>query len=379
MTLEATNRYDASDILFFSHLRWDFVLQRPQHIATRWAAHQQVSFWEEPIHDATSPRLEIREAGPVTVLVPHLRPDDREPDHALRLMLDGWVRHAGIHRPVGYYWTPMMRSFSDHLPYSAVVWDCMDELSAFAFAPPELWRLEREMLNTADVVFTGGHEIYNAKKHRHANIHPMPSSVDTRHFGRARRNPAEPDDQARIPGPRIGWFGVIDERTDLALLDAIAAARPDWHLVMIGPVVKISQEVLPRRANIHWLGLKGYAELPAYIAHWDVAMLPFALNEATRFISPTKTPEYLAAGKPVVSTPIADVIRPYGEKDIVWIAEGPAAFEAAIAAALEEEPTDRLERADALLATMSWDSTVARMQQLVREATGTRPYLAVLS
>nr|MBA2320710.1 glycosyltransferase family 1 protein [Deltaproteobacteria bacterium] len=359
MTIEASNRYDASDILFFSHLRWDFVQQRPQHIASRWATQQQVSFWEEPVHDATSPRLEIREAGPVTVLTPHLRPDDREPDHALRLMLDGWVRHAGIHRPVGYYWTPMMRSFSDHLPFSAVVWDCMDELSAFAFAPPDLLRREAEMLRSADVVFTGGHEIYRAKRHRHGNIHPMPSSVDFRHFAQARKGPAEPGDQARIPRPRIGWFGVIDERTDIALIDTVAASNPDWHLVMIGPVVKISPDTLPRRPNIHWLGMKAYAELPAYVAHWDVAMLPFAINDATRFISPTKTPEYLAAGKPVVSTPIADVIRPYGEKNIVRIADGADAFAAEIRAALVEDPAERLARADVLLATTSWDATVA--------------------
>lgn len=368
MTIQASNRTPQRDIVFFSHLRWDFVIQRPQHIATRWASTHRVSFWEEPIHDATAPRLEVRECGPVTVLVPHLRPDERHPDHALRIMLEGWIRYAGIHHAVAWYWTPMMRSFSDHVPFAAVVWDCMDELSAFAFAPSELHRHERELLDAAHVVFTGGHEIWLAKRHLHSNIYPMPSSVDFSHFAQARKGPVDPPDQAHLPRPRIGWFGVIDERTDLELIDAVAAARPDWHLVMIGPVVKISPDALPRRQNVHWLGMRAYKELPSYVAHWDVAMLPFALNDATRFISPTKTPEYLAAGKPVVSTPIADVIRPYGERDLVRVAAGAPAFIAEIAAALAEDPVERRLRADAFLATTSWDATVARMQKLVAEA-----------
>jgi glycosyltransferase involved in cell wall biosynthesis len=377
MAIDAVNRPEPSDILFFSHLRWNFVFQRPQHVATRWTSSQRAWFWEEPHYDASTPRLEVIEHERVTVLVPHLRPGEVDPDATLRTMLDGFLRHADVQHPIGWYWTPMMRSFSSHVRFSTVVWDCMDELGNFAFAPPELRRREQEMLEAAHVVFTGGHQIYEAKRHRHPNIYPMPSSVDFAHFAKARRNLPEPADQAPVPGPRIGWFGVIDERTDLPLLDGVARARPDWHLVMVGPVVKISPDVLPRHPNLHWLGMKDYKELPSYVAGWDVAMLPFARNDATRYISPTKTPEYLAAGKPVVSTSIADVVRPYGERDLVRIADTVPEFVAAIEAALTEDPTERRAAADAFLATTSWDATVTRMQQLVARAHVANPSFAV--
>jgi UDP-galactopyranose mutase len=368
MNSDGINRPEHSDVVFFSHLRWDFVFQRPQHIASRWGNDCRVYFWEEPLDDGFSPWLELRTRGPVTVLVPHIRRDDPDPAGTQRTLLDRWAERVRLDDPIGWYWTPMMRPFSRHLPFRTVVWDCMDELGAFAFAPQELRQREREMLADADVVFTGGHEIWRAKRHLHHNIHPMPSSVDCAHFGSARRTQVDPPDQAGLPHPRIGWFGVIDERTDLPLLDGVARAHPEWSFAMIGPVVKISPDSLPRRPNIHWLGMKSYEQLPAYIAHWDVAILPFARNDATRYISPTKTPEYLAAGRPVVSTPIADVIRPYGERGLVRIAEGVDDFGAAIAAALEEDPVPRRRAADAFLATISWDDTVARMQALVAQS-----------
>jgi len=361
-----------SSVIFFSHLRWDFVFQRPQHIVSRWAKDHRVFFWEEPVFDARAPYLEVKQRGGVEVIVPHLEPGQADVDDTLRRLLDGFVSFAGIHEPLAWYWTPMMRSYTDHLPYSAVVWDCMDELSAFAHAPPELIAREAEILSSADVVFTGGAQLYESKRNRHRNVHAFPSSVDVAHFATARTPGPDPEDQASIPHPRLGWFGVIDERTDLALLDALARNRPDWQIVMVGPVVKIRHEDLPRHANIHWLGMKSYAELPTYIAHWDVAILPFALNESTRFISPTKTPEYLAAGKPVVSTPITDVIKPYGEQDLVKIAHGAEEFQRAVEEILAGDPPERQQAADVLLAEMSWDRTVAAMQQTVASTIATR-------
>jgi UDP-galactopyranose mutase len=210
--------------------------------------------------------------------------------------------------------------------------------------------------------------LYEAKRHQHANIHPFPSSVDVEHFAQARRITDDPRDQAPIPQPRLGFFGVIDERMDLALLDGLAAARPDWHIVMIGPVVKIDPASLPRRGNIHYLGPKRYEELPGYVAGWDVALLPFARNEATRFISPTKTPEYMAAGKPVVSTSIRDVVRPYGQKGLVRIADDVPAFVRACAAAMAEDPIERNTQADAFLRQTSWDGTWNRIRLLVEAA-----------
>ena len=239
----------------------------------------------------------------------------------------------------------------------------MDELSGFRGAPPELVALEGELLAEVDVVFTGGHSLYEAKCDRHANIHPFPSSVDVAHFAQARRSGSEPDDQAALPRPRLGYYGVIDERLDLGLVAALADQRPDWSVVMVGPVVKISEDDLPRRANIHWLGGKDYAVLPDCLRSWDVALMPFALNEATRFISPTKTPEYLAAGRPVVSTPIADVVRHYGEVEAVRIADGADAFVAACddALALVRDGGGWLAESDALLADQSWTRTFAGM------------------
>jgi UDP-galactopyranose mutase len=244
----------------------------------------------------------------------------------------------------------------------------MDELANFRNAPPRLRKLEAELLRRADLVFTGGRSLYEAKRGQHRSAHCFPSSVDVEHFGQARAAGPDPIDQLGIPAPRLGFFGVIDERMDLELLEAVARARPDWQLVMLGPVVKIDPESLPRLPNIHWLGGKPYKELPRYIAGWDVALLPFARNEATRFISPTKTPEYLAAGKPVVSTSITDVVRPYGEAGLAAIADTPAEFVSAVERVLAEDGTARQARVDELLAEMSWDRTWFAMQELIDAA-----------
>jgi UDP-galactopyranose mutase len=218
------------------------------------------------------------------------------------------------------------------------------------------------------VVLTGGYSIYEAKRDRHHNIHPLPSSVDVDHFSRARALDAEPADQASIPRPRLGFFGVIDERMDIDLVAAVAAARPSFQLVLIGPVVKIDPATLPRLPNIHYLGQKTYDELPAYLAGWDVALLPFARNESTRFISPTKTPEYLAAGKPVVSTSIRDVVRPYGAMGLVRIADSPEDFIREVEMSLAEPRGEKIAQIDQFLGQMSWDKTWARAEELLNAA-----------
>ncbi|WP_118855863.1 glycosyltransferase family 1 protein [Sphingomonas mesophila] len=358
-------------LICFSHLRWDFVFQRPQHLMTRFGKTYRVLFFEEPIERAElpEPELDRRTVAPgVEVATPLLPPglDDEARTRALRALVDHVVATDG--RPaVAWYYTPMMVPFSFHLGAGCVVYDCMDELANFRFAPPELLALEQRLLDRADVVFTGGYSLYEAKRQRHGNVHPFPSSVDLAHFMKARSVDAQPADQADIPGPRFGFYGVIDERFDTALLDAVAAQRPDWSFVMLGPVVKISEDELPRRDNIHYLGGKTYEELPAYLGGWDVALMPFAINAATRFISPTKTPEYLAGGRPVVSTPIADVKRHYGNITGVRIARTPEQFLAACDAALElSRDTDRwLPEVDLLLSGQSWDITQARMAGLI--------------
>jgi UDP-galactopyranose mutase len=251
----------------------------------------------------------------------------------------------------------------------------MDELSKFRFAPAKLLDLEQELIDKADIVFTGGSSLYEAKKDRHERVHCFPSSVDRVHFLKARARQFEPADQEDLPHPRLGFYGVIDERFDTELLDQIAVMRPDWQFVMVGPVVKIEECDLPRRPNIHYLGPKTYAELPSYLCGWDAALMPFAMNESTQFISPTKTPEYLAGGKPVVSTPIRDVVRHYGTLQGVKIAATPEQFVAACEEALElstHPESGWLAEADLMLSAPSWDTTQARMAGLIAELLGTR-------
>jgi UDP-galactopyranose mutase len=362
----------ATPLLCFSHLRWHFVYQRPQHLMARFAREHRVYFIEEPVAtDAAEPWLDSHAVeGGIQIVVPRLPGTlvGAAAEAAQRLLLDELCASEGLRRPVLYYFTPLALKFSDHLGASLVVYDCMDELSAFAGAPPETVELERALLARADLVFTGGVSLFEAKRDLHPNVHAFPSSVDVAHFARARALRSKPADQAPIERPRLGFYGVIDERLDTELIDAVAALRPAWQLVMLGPVVKIDQALLPRRRNIHWLGPKLYDELPLYLAGWDVAILPFARNPSTRFISPTKTPEYLAAGRPVVSTPITDVVRSYGEAGLARIAETPEEFVLACEAALRdaERPAAWLARVDRALGQMSWDSTYARMRELMR-------------
>jgi UDP-galactopyranose mutase len=283
-------------------------------------------------------------------------------------LLEQYIAAEGIQRPWLWYYTPMALSWTADVPASAIVYDCMDELSGFKFAPSGIRELELALMRRADVVFAGGRTLYEAKRKHHPKVFLFPSSVDVEHFGRARNNIAEPADQARIPHPRIGYFGVIDERLDLDLVRDVATARPDWHVVMVGPVAKINEEDLPRAENLHWLGGKAYADLPAYLAGWDVAIMPFALNEATRHISPTKTPEYLSGGRAVVSTPIHDVVHPYGDENLVHIADGADAFVGAISDALQSDRAELVARADVLLRKQSWKATWSAMEQLAADA-----------
>ena len=359
------------DLVCFSHLRWDWVYQRPQHLLKRCAAERRVFFIEEAMRDNGSLRLEVRERENGVQIVCPVLPEGLSSSiaqtAALSAMIQRFFSQNGIREYVLWYYTPMALEFTRGLKPLAVIYDCMDELSAFKGAPEVLRFQELELLKRADVVFTGGHSLYRAKRDKHPSVHAFPSSIDREHFIQARHGAEDPDDQKRIPNPRLGYFGVIDERFDTALIDAAAAARPNWQFVMLGPVTKIDPKTLPRRPNIHYLGSKTYDELPSYIAGWDVALMPFAINEATRYISPTKTPEYLAAGKPVVSTPITDVIRPYGKMDLVRIAETPEEFIAAIEESLKPEARNKqwLQRVDQFLANMSWDQTWAGMSELI--------------
>lgn len=361
------------DLVCLSHLRWGFVYQRPQHLMTRAARNFRVFFVEEPFFEDCEPHYKefLDEDSKVKIIAPYL-PKDVSPEAAEKLqagLLGRLFADHGIRKHVLWYYTPMALNISRSLNPSLIVYDCMDELSGFKGAPPILREREQELFRTADLVFTGGHSLYEAKRGRHPRVYPFPSSIDFNHFAQARNGIPKAADQAAIPRPRIGYCGVIDERMDFDLLAEVARLRPDFHFVMLGPVVKINADQLPRTPNIHYLGPKNYKELPSYLGGWDVAMLPFARNEATRFISPTKTPEYLAAGRPAISTSIQDVVRPYGERELVYIADAPHDFVAAIEKALAMNKAEWLARVDDLLKMNSWDITWSRMLELMNERT----------
>lgn len=367
------NRNEAhlfDDLVCFSHLRWDFIYQRPHHLLSRCAREHRVFFIEEPVFERGTAYLDIATPGPqLWKITPHITDNLPSRDYyALhRQLIDRLFDRYHIDRYILWYYNPMTFTFSAHLNPLAIVYDCMDDLFSFKGAPAMMGHCETRLLNAASVVFTGGQSLYEARRHRHQRVYAFPSSVDVAHFAQARTAIKEPPDQAGIPHPRIGFYGAIDERVDFDLVSSIADARPDWHLVLVGPIVKIDPETLPQQENIHYLGIKPYEDLPFYLAGWDTALLPFARNNATRFISPTKTLEYLAGGKPVISTSIRDVVSPYGEMKLVSIADTPGDFITTIQNVLDGSTHINQEKIDTLLAQTSWEATWKSMQHLIED------------
>ena len=361
-----------NDLLCVSHVRWDDIYQRPHYLMSCAAKTRRVFFIEEPrLEDKGTTRLEIRcEERGVLVVVPFLPAGlTEEASHEMfaQLLDQMFSDHSIVDYTLWFYSAMPLPAFLDlsargHQPQS-VVYDCVDEPAHCSFALPELGVREAQLFGWADVVFTEGQSLYEAKGRHHDNAHAFPSSVDVDHFAKATLHPDEPKDLQDIPHPRIGFVGVIDERIDNLLLRQVAQVRPEWQFVMIGPVVNLSAGLLPQADNLHYLGQKVYKELPSYLAHFDVAMIPFTLDDATRFISPSKTPEYLAAGKSVISTSIRDVVCPYGEKDLVVIADDCHSFIAGIEHLLNDDQTHRRSRADAFVNRLSWDQTWQDMER----------------
>lgn len=359
-------------IIVFCHLRWDFVFQRPQHLLSQLAQNYNIIVVEEPFYHAGKSFLKTYSpVANITICQPHtpIRAggfhDDQLPE--LESLL-AELTPADVH-PIAWFYTPMALPLLKNLHAEMVVYDCMDELSAFQNAPKQLIARERALLNIADIVFTGGPSLYQSKRNLHPSVHCFPSSVDAVHFeqalDRGNGHPAQVD----IPKPRVGFYGVIDERIDLELIAALADAHPSWQIVLVGPVVKISPASLPQRTNIHYLGQQPYQALPQFLAGWDVCILPFALNDATRFISPTKVLEYMAAELPIVSTAINDVVVPYG--DTVAIAYNAQEFIADCAAALSisaQQKKTMAEKMRGIVAGTSWERTANNMIKLMESA-----------
>ncbi len=367
-------------LIVFSHLRWEFVFQRPQHLLSRLARHFHVVVVEEPMQSSGPAYLQRMTPGTgIEVLRPHTPVeaggfhDDQLP--VLQPLIAGYLAEHRIDDYLVWFYTPMALPLLGDLAPRAIVYDCMDELSAFKNAPRQMRQRETALLKSADLVVTGGPRLYEAKRDANPNVLCVPSAVDAEHYSaeRASGDVAAMQRASELHGaiaaPRLGFFGVIDERLDLDLVVRLADAEPGWQIVMVGPVVKIDPAALPQRANLHWLGQQPYALLPQLVAGWDVCLMPFALNESTKFISPTKTLEYMAAGKPVVSTPIHDVEAMFG--DIVAIAAGSDAFIDACRQSLAEQEAHKREREDAMRARVrrhSWDvaaETIRRSLDLV--------------
>lgn len=367
---------ETTDLLVFSHLRWDFMFQRPQHLLSRHAKYRRVFYFEEPVFGMTElPRLHLRETSEnVLVVIPYL-PSHIEPEKieaAMNDLVDELVYEEELIDYTIWYYTPKAIGFTQQLQPQAVIFDCLNELSLLKGSPEALIQQEKELMKKADVVFTGSQSLYDAMKALHHNIHPISSSIDYEHFSQARQKLIEPDDQINIPHPRIGFYGVIDERFDVDLLLKIAEIRPNYHFIVVGPVVNIDPRILPRRNNIHYLGKKDYHALPLYLAGWDCAMMPYAHNESTRYISPAKTLEFLAAGRPIVSTSLPDVVCPYGNQRLVQVADTPEDFLDAIDRGMSnKKDPEWLDRVDHFLRDQSWDQTFKTMAEM--EIKITRP------
>jgi UDP-galactopyranose mutase len=361
------------DIVCFSHLRWNFVYQRPQHLLSRFSKNGRVFFIEEPMWDAGAETVSVKEVEEnIIVVVPYLLSTKTAKTNLnfQKQMLDNLLEQMNITDYIFWYYSPMALPFSEHANPRLIIYDCMDELSCFKNAPAALKENEAKLIEKADIMFTGGNSLYNAKKHLHENVHAFPSSIDKEHFFTARARSSREEVHQNIPHPRFGFYGVIDERFNIELLAELATKKPEWSFILIGPIVKISANSIPSLNNIYYLGGKSYKELPDYLSEWDVAIMPFALNEATRFISPTKTPEFLAAGKPVISTSITDVVEPYGNKGLVFIADTADEFIQAGETILNTILTNHcyekwLGKVDNFLYGMSWDKTWRDMMNII--------------
>lgn len=369
----AARSSDDHALICFSRGRWDFVYQRAQQLMVRAVRGRRVFFVEEPVFDRGPAHLTLRRSVEgVLIAVPTL-PRDTPPgevDGLLRELVDHLIEHFEITRYVLWFSTPAALPFTHHLAPCGVVYDCLDDQPGFRAGRPT--QLELRLLGAADVVFTEGRSLCDAKREHHANVHAFASPIDVDHFLQGRGIQPEPADTRALLGAKVGFAGAVDERLDLALVAAVADLRPHLSFVMVGPIARAVAADLPRRPNLHWLGARTYAELPRYLASWQAAMLPLRRDDDTALRSPTATLEYLTAGRAVVSTSIADIVHPYRDLGLVRIADDAAGFAAALDAAIAEDGLGRIRHVDRWLATQSWDRTWDDMDELIDQAIETR-------
>jgi len=373
------NRVANFPIIVHCHLSWDWVWQRPQQFLSRFSARHRVLFVEmqPPTDRLNEPQAEIKATDFPGLTVLQLRFPaarwsdgeyvDRERRRLVKDALAGPL--AGqFDDPVQWFYDPMAApSFAGYMKERAIVYDCMDELSKFKGAPPELIERERQLLAAADVVFTGGRKMYESKRRYNPNCHFYGCGVDVEHFAKARLAATEmPTDLAGIPAPRLGYFGVVDERLDYELLDMLAAKNPQWNIVIVGPVAKVDPTAFPRHKNLHWLGGRPYSILPNYVKGFEACLMPFARNESTEYINPTKALEYMAAGRPIVSTAVPDVVTNFG--DVVAIAQTPLAFEELCLKAVNAPQFARIRKGLKMAKQNTWESIVEKMEAHIQDA-----------
>ncbi len=362
-------------ILVHCHLRWDGVWQRPQQLMSRMARRRKIGFLEEPIflQNGEQPYLHVRESQGVTIAQPHVPPQDEwlpqvseSNQRIIRELVQPFIREHGFTNGIRWHYAPMAIYLQELQQPAAVVYDCMDELSAFRGAPPALVQCERQLMSQADLMFTGGLSMYLNKREHHGNCHRFDSGVDLEHFAQATEPMTPvPDDARDSPRPILGYYGVIDERMDYDAIRALSAAFPEGTVKLVGPVTKVDPAELPQAPNIVYVGQRSYADLPRYLKAFDVALVPFADSSATRFLSPTKTLEYFAGRKPVVSSPINDIVENYA--DTVWIARNPEEYVASVREALSGNNGERLERGIGYAREKTWDAIVQQMESLLMD------------
>ena len=379
---------DNYPLIVHSHLRWDWVWQRPQQFLSRLSEKHRVLFIEapypsEPARVARAPLREVSDYPNILVLQMEMPAArwcdgawvDKERRRLVQSLLAGPLGR-NFDSPVQWFYDPMaVTAFGGHLNERAIVYDCMDELSLFRGSPAEMVRRDRELLAVADVVFAGGPKICAAKRELNANCFSFGCGVDAKHFGRARDPKLPlPADVRDLPHPIYGYIGVVDERIDYDLLAALADAT-NGSVVMVGPSTKVDPATFPRRANLHWLGGRDYVDLPAYAKSFAVCLMPFALNKATQFINPTKALEYMGTGKPIISTGVEDVVTQFS--DVVLIAQSQADFIAKAAHYSAWPDQTRIGRGFELVKRNSWESIVQQLEKHVADVLRSKRALAI--
>jgi glycosyltransferase involved in cell wall biosynthesis len=378
-----TPKWDGSahfPIIVHCHLCWDWVWQRPQQFLSRLSAKHKILFVEtvRPDDSLITPLAQMRTAENcpnITILriqFPGWRWNDgkfvdKERRRIVQEAIQGPLK-GQFDNPVQWFYDPMaVTAFAGQMGEIATVYDCMDELSKFRGAPPEILTRESELLTRADVVFTGGRKLWESKRQQNQNCHFYGCGVDIEHFGKARLEQTEiPEDLRSVRKPVLGFFGVVDERMDYELIAKLADANPEWSVVIIGPRTKVEESALPKRSNIHWLGGRDYSQLPNYCKGFDVCLMPFALNESTEYINPTKSLEYVATGRPIVSSAVADVVRNFGS--VVQIANSHQEFIELCQQTLAKADDERVKRGLQMVGENSWESIVAKLEGHIVDA-----------